>query len=161
MANAYSLQYSGWMRNYKAMGDTKLNNALRELEGQYGDAYRRVQDHGAYVDEHIAEARAEARRRGLVVSDEVPKEMPTAADKSGKPLTEAKECSDCGKKKRHYVDDYICQSCRDALDSPQEKQTKVDTEIEVIAHQAFDENLGGHPSVEELQRQLVEALNKQ
>jgi hypothetical protein len=106
--------YSGWMRNYKAMGDEKLRYALKELEGGYGDAFYRVQDKGGLIDEHIAEARAQARIRGMVVGDNAVI-IPPAPEGT---LGEAKECSDCGKRRRHYVDDYICKDCRDALNAP-------------------------------------------
>lgn len=103
------------MRNYKAMGDEKLRISLRELEGQYGDAWYRVQDKGGYIDEHLAEARAAAYNKGILDGDVV---APAPAPTDGsKPLGEAKECSECGKRRRHYVDDYICKDCRDALET--------------------------------------------
>lgn len=54
------------MRNYKAMGNTKLLDCLNELDGRYGDAYHRaVTDTNFSVDEHSAAAREAARAKGL------------------------------------------------------------------------------------------------
>lgn len=134
--------YSGWMRNYKAMGDEKLTYALKELEGGYGDAWYRVQDKGGLIDEHLAEARAQARIRGILDGETIV----TPIQPEGA-LGEAKECSDCGKRRRHYVDDYICKDCRDALNGPIEKeikQTKLD---------------GDSPNADDLMAKLNEALN--
>jgi ATP-dependent DNA ligase len=55
------------MRNYKAMGDAKLQGCIRELDGRYGDAYQRAQnDVNFSVDQHLAAAREAARAKGLL-----------------------------------------------------------------------------------------------
>lgn len=56
-----------WMRNYKAMGNDKLATSVRQLAFKEGDAYQRVLDHGANLDQHRKVARAEAELRGLPV----------------------------------------------------------------------------------------------
>lgn len=112
MSRAYSLQYAGWMRNYKAMSSAKLLQCYKELEGHYGDAYYRVEDKGGILYEHLQEAKQEIVSRGL---DGTAAESVAAG--SGKGLTESQKCPNCDRKKRFYVDDYICKDCRDAMEA--------------------------------------------
>ena len=109
-------QYAGWMRNYKAMNDMKLAGVIQELEGQYGDAYDRVQIKGGLLSEHLREARSVAASRGWTTSGQIAGNT-TKPVEAEMPLTEPMECSACGRTERHYVDDYMCRICRKELDS--------------------------------------------
>lgn len=124
------MSYAGWMRNYHAMGDDKLRNCLRELEGQYGDAYQRVQSKGGLLYEHVQEARREAKSRGWQVEGEAGSNAEPVSAQAVGILTEPMECSECGRVERHYEDDYICRHCRDAMsgavaEDPQPEGPKV------------------------------------
>lgn len=55
-----------WMRNYSAMGDTKLIDAVNSLRNGYGDAHQRVIDRGGDLAQHLNTAENEARHRGLI-----------------------------------------------------------------------------------------------
>jgi len=55
-----------WMRNYSAMGDPKLLDAVNSLRAGYGDAYQRVIDRGGDLAQHLSTAENEARHRGLI-----------------------------------------------------------------------------------------------
>jgi hypothetical protein len=105
--------FSGWMRNYEAMGDAKLLRALEELRGQQGDAFGRVQNRGGMLFEHLREAEAIARSRNLT---DGPGVSPDADAKTMGVLTEPMECAECGRVERHFEDDYMCRVCRNARD---------------------------------------------
>jgi ATP-dependent DNA ligase len=55
-----------WMRNYRAMGDTKLAAAVEQLRARSGDAYERCVAQDGDYDAHLQRAENEARRRGLI-----------------------------------------------------------------------------------------------
>lgn len=56
------------MRNYKAMGDSKLAGCIRELTAGSGDAYFRAQNDPNFTpEEHLRAARNAARTKGLPV----------------------------------------------------------------------------------------------
>jgi hypothetical protein len=113
------------------MGDDKLRNCLRELEGQYGDAYQRVQSKGGLLFEHVQEARREAKSRGWSVEGETGSSAEPVSAAAVGVLTEPMECSECGRTERHYEDDYICRICRDAMSAPvAEDPEPIDPRIE-------------------------------
>ena len=105
--------FAGWMRNYEAMGNDKLQTALAQLRGQYGDAHGRVMNKNGMLFEHLREAEAVAFSRGLI-QDPNRKQGATDAATMGL-LTDPMECSECGRVEKHYADDYICRTCRDAV----------------------------------------------
>lgn len=56
-----------WKRNYSAMGDLKLEEAIAQLRAERGDAYDRVVAHGAHIHAHRIAAESAAKKRGLTV----------------------------------------------------------------------------------------------
>lgn len=104
--------FTGWMRNYEAMGDSKLLKCLNELRNNKGDAANRVAGRGGLMYEHIRECEAIAADKGLIDVDAIDRNA-TAKDMGV--LTDPMECVECGKVERHYEDDYMCRTCRDAL----------------------------------------------
>jgi hydroxylamine reductase (hybrid-cluster protein) len=130
------MSYAGWMRNYHAMGDPKLRQALDELEGQYGDAFQRVNSKGGLLYEHVQEARREAKSRGWDVKGATGSNAAPVSASTVGVLTEAMECAECGRNERHYEDDYICRVCRDALATPESVDEEV---VDETAYQAMAE----------------------
>lgn len=98
----------GWLRNYGAMADAKLIRSVKELQRGYGEACRRVDDKGGVHAENLAKAEYEARKRGLIDS--------TSKVAAGTAVfTEAKFCPECEKKRKFYLDDYVCKECRETI----------------------------------------------
>lgn len=57
---------TGWMRNYKAMTNDNLLDAIRDLERGFGPGHKRVLEKGGDVGANFRSARSFARQRGLI-----------------------------------------------------------------------------------------------
>jgi hypothetical protein len=103
---------TGWMRNYRAMSDTKLAQTIQEFQRGYGVAIQKVEAKGGSIEDNKAKAIYEARLRpALRAQFDLDGEI--VADTNAK--TVAQFCPECERKKPFYLDDYICVSCRDSM----------------------------------------------
>lgn len=64
------IPYCDWTRNYKAMTDENLTNAvidftITQKRGYVTEAVQRVMDKGGDIDDNFKAARKEARNRGI------------------------------------------------------------------------------------------------